>query len=790
LTKKKSPHFVGQLQHFQYARQVDPNNPFASQSRSIASALAHIDGLFQSRSLAAKELCIVCRQYDWKVLEDGAGGMEVVEVQQYGEKPALRSSSLPSGSLFDLMNRPNCPICMLIIHLLSPFSIKSLLAWAMDQSLEALVHYQYSMDYQSGDSIAIRIKQRSDYVWRNVGFLEPTPKKMEAGSEQSIIWNSCRLSRHPVLNSSWAQEASLDYSLIRSWLKHCNVSHERCARKHTSTDIHTRIRLVDVVDHKIVHGTLADRYIALSYVWGSTERLRSTTANIAALEKKGELLNRYSSIPRTIQDAMTVVARLGERFLWVDSLCIVQDDRSEKHGQIAKMDLIYSAAYVTIVQHSGSDSSAGLPGIRPGSRSLIATKAHVEDFVMMACANHSVPGVLRSSIHSTRGWTLQEVLLSSRCLHFFDKHLTFVCAEEYAQDWISRQQDEKSGEIIRKRVLSPHLLWQMNPLSLAGAELPNLNPKIVEWLRHFETYARVLTDYTSRHLSYDSDILHAFHGLGVALGRLTGSARLHFGLPSSSFDFALLWVNFGEGGRRNDNRMPSWTWAAWAGPSTYNICRVTGDPSTPVVLNSFVKAFYMVENGTSVEVERRTTTSRNQEIAVKATPYFKERQRTLEPPFDLEHTRNWPEGCLHFWAEEASMDQFNIQISVDQIAFLNLQNPPTCCGILALPLALQAAVVSKDEDLSDYSLVLMSETSEPLQSSTFRKQPGLRKDPTRDEWHFPIEYSDGRRIRHVWYFNLLLVKKNGFFVERVAFGQIHMLSWLRAARRRRYIRII
>lgn len=665
----------------------------------------------------------------------------------------------------------------------------------MDQSLEVLLHYQYSMDYQSGDSIAIRIKQRSDYVWRNVGFLEPMTKKMKEGTESSIIWNSCRLSRSPALNSSWAQESSLDYSLIRSWLKHCNDSHERCARKHTNADIHTRIRLVDVVDHKIVHGTLADRYIALSYVWGSTERLRSTTANIAALEQKGELLNRYSSIPRTIQDAMTAVAMLGERFLWVDSLCIVQDDRNEKHGQIAKMDLIYSAAYVTIVQHSGSDSSAGLPGIRPGSRSLIATKAHVEDFVMMACANHSVPGVLRSSIHATRGWTLQEVLLSTRCLHFFDKHLTFVCAEEYAQDWISRHQDEKSGEMIRKRVLSPHLLWQMNPLSLAGADLPNLNPRIVEWLRHFETYARVLTDYTSRHLSFDSDILHAFHGLGTALGRLTRSARLHFGLPSASFDFALLWINFGAGRRRNDsarNRMPSWTWAAWAGASTYNICRVSGDPSAPVVLNSFVKAFFMVEGGRSVEVERRAAPPQAQghDVVVKATPYFRARQQAVEPPFDLERTRGWPEGCLHFWAEEAGMDQFNIEISVDETASLHLVNPPAFCGMLALPPNLQSAIASKDEDLSDYSLVLMSETSEALPSWTFRKQPGLRKDPTRDEWHFPIEYSDGRRIRHVWYFNLLLVRKAGAFVERVAFAQIHLLSWLRATRRRKYIRII
>jgi hypothetical protein len=383
--------------------------------------------------------------------------------------------------------------------------------------------------------------------------------------------------------------------------------------------------------------------------------------------------------------------------------------------------------------------------------------------------------------------------LSTRCLHFFEKHLTFVCAEEYAQDWISRHQDEKSGEIIRKRRLSPHLLWQMNPLSLAGAQLPNLNPTIVEWLRYFETYARILTDYTSRHLSYESDILHAFHGLGVEIGRLTKSKRLHFGLPSSSFDFALLWVNFGSGQRRKDtprSRMPSWSWAAWSGASTYNICRVNGDPSTPVVLNSYVKTFYIVENGKSIEVERQKLASQSQETMIKCTPYFKARQLAVEPPIDLEQSRNWPEGCLHFWAEEADMNQFAIEISVDQIAFLYLQNPSTCCGVLALPPILQSAIASKELDMSDYSLVLMSECSEALPGWTFRKQPSIRKDLTRDEYHFPIEYFDGTRIRHVWYFNLLLVNRSGGFGERIAFGQIHMLSWLRAERRRRYIRII
>jgi hypothetical protein len=59
---------------------------------------------------------------------------------------------------------------------------------------------------------------------------------------------------------------------------------------------------------------------------------------------------------------------IGERYLWVDSLCIVQDDPQEKHGQIANMDAIYGNAILTINAAAGQDANAGLPGVRPLSR--------------------------------------------------------------------------------------------------------------------------------------------------------------------------------------------------------------------------------------------------------------------------------------------------------------------------------------------------------------------------------------------------------------------------------------
>jgi hypothetical protein len=241
-----------------------------------------------------------------------------------------------------------------------------------------------------------------DYQRRKDARHQPTTKEAEEALEQSLVWESTDLSKKKLMNSSWVRTTDIDCALVNYWLRRCNEYHQHChvTRSQGRKDI--AIRLIDVVDQCIVNGTLANRYFALSYVWGGIERLEATRENIATLEQKGALFARSSSLPRFVLHAMAFVARLNQRYLWVDSLCIVQDDHVEKHDQIGFMHEIYTAAYATIVQHSGCDADAGLPGVREGSPSLIATKTHVGNHILMAKANYATPNVLRSSVHSTR----------------------------------------------------------------------------------------------------------------------------------------------------------------------------------------------------------------------------------------------------------------------------------------------------------------------------------------------------------------------------------------------------
>ena len=132
------------------------------------------------------------------------------------------------------------------------------------------------------------------------------------------------------------------------------------------------IRLIDTKNQCIVSRRLLDSsthqdYVALSYVWGDVEQLYVPAGEAySVLTKKGALLDLKP--PKTVMDAMQLIQQLGLRYLWVDALCIKQDDFSDKEEQIARMGSVFQSALFTIIAGSGSDCDAGLPGIRPGTR--------------------------------------------------------------------------------------------------------------------------------------------------------------------------------------------------------------------------------------------------------------------------------------------------------------------------------------------------------------------------------------------------------------------------------------
>jgi hypothetical protein len=126
-----------------------------------------------------------------------------------------------------------------------------------------------------------------------------------------------------VLSLQW-----IDLELPKLWKHTCNTLHaDLCKGFHHG--VLSRIRpkwLVDVGRECVIPALENCSYIALSYVWGNQPTLKATAANMSQLQRVGALSNM--PIPKTIQDAMGVVGLLEEIYLWVDTLCIIQDNES------------------------------------------------------------------------------------------------------------------------------------------------------------------------------------------------------------------------------------------------------------------------------------------------------------------------------------------------------------------------------------------------------------------------------------------------------------------------------
>ncbi len=153
-------------------------------------------------------------------------------------------------------------------------------------------------------------------------------------------------------------------------------------------DLLPSLLFVDVVDKCLARLPFGGKYVALSYVWGSCNTLWTSTTTLDALMQPSSLAAIQGRLPKTIKDAMALVEGIKERYLWVDSLCVVQDDHHIRKLAVANMDLVYINSLVTIIAAAGSDANAGLPGLRPGTRATTQKRAVIAPGLEMVVPHH------------------------------------------------------------------------------------------------------------------------------------------------------------------------------------------------------------------------------------------------------------------------------------------------------------------------------------------------------------------------------------------------------------------
>ncbi len=285
-------------------------------------------------------------------------------------------------------------------------------------------------------SYTVRHLEEMD-VYRKMYWLELTFEHWE-GIEQLLETRN--------LSNNTGSVCSLQQ--LSTWYMDCFQNHELCKRKSPST-FYRPTRLLDISrvgEQDTVHLVNSadvvcnEPYMTLSHCWGDTKPLRHTAQTKSKLES-GIALGEF---PKTFQNATTAAQTMHCRYLWIDSLCIVQDDWKDWQVEAAQMDRVYSNSALNIAATGSTNSLGGLffardpSDIKPCKFNPKSKGAKVPEHALLITPHRLWEQMLEKQPMRSRGWCFQERMLSCRMVDFTSKQLMWRCHELVACETFPR----------------------------------------------------------------------------------------------------------------------------------------------------------------------------------------------------------------------------------------------------------------------------------------------------------------------------------------------------------------
>ncbi|KAH7348987.1 heterokaryon incompatibility protein-domain-containing protein [Rhexocercosporidium sp. MPI-PUGE-AT-0058] len=377
--------------------------------------------------------------------------------------------------------------------------------------------------------------------------------------------------------------SQVDFELIGKWISCCDRHHinveasssvpegfnEACSIREGEVNERLNIRLIDVHLGRIVWAPHPCKYAALSYVWGSGVQQKLNSDNEGRLTSNGALFDEATRPSKSISDAILLCKELGIHYLWVDALCILQDNDADKKEQIGMMGLIYGSAFLTIVAAAGSHANAGLPGVRPNTRKAFQVSVSIHGIQLITTVRSPLED-LKLSKWSSRGWTLQEQALSRRVLVFTDELVFMRCPKAIFREDIIVE-DPRGGVLEEEGQIDGIILGIQDHLEESRRQKvekeiwgEDLFESCGFWGRTvnaWQIYRTLTADLATREFTYPKDVLDAFSGISKILEPTLG--ELWWGLPILEFVNSWCWHTDGKCSRRGENGFPSWSWAGW-----------------------------------------------------------------------------------------------------------------------------------------------------------------------------------------------------------------------------------
>lgn len=362
------------------------------------------------------------------------------------------------------------------------------------------------------------------------------------------------------------------YATIHAWLEAC-AGHPNCRSPEAVLlpkriieipgDASKPLRLLG--NHKV-----RDCYVILSHCWGKAGIAKLTTSLLNQYEKEIPL----QALPRTFKDAIAITRRLGYRYIWIDALCIIQDDAEDWADEAPKMGQYYGQSALMICATIAHNSSKGIlrnrdvvhsPALGKGGKHRLrrAFQDYIEDDI-------------DKSVLQSRAWTAQERILAPRILHYAERRIIWECAGGI---WCENRSsiDAKALYLQRNVYNFDKTIFQTSiakswDLEQRNTPKDSLSPYIAEASIHTPLFADIsqrnyawqqcIHNYGTRNLTYPSDKLPAVSGVAKVLNHDGALGQYLAGLWSQFLGIGLARYRFTVHIYHKKYRAPSWSWAS------------------------------------------------------------------------------------------------------------------------------------------------------------------------------------------------------------------------------------
>ena len=343
--------------------------------------------------------------------------------------------------------------------------------------------------------------------------------------------------------------------LLNSWFRKCLAEHDDCRTSlsggqiddHIDVELPTRLVYVGNQENKeeprlVITRGQRGTYTALSHCWGPPKQHECMTFQRTLQEN--QIAISFEKMPKNFQDAVIASRALGIQYVWIDSLCIVQDDPQDWAAEACRMCLVYQNAAITLAATDSKDSKGGLfhkPKMNetvdlPYTR-IDQSQKIVGCFQLSVWDRPKAMALVQAPL-CKRAWVTQEWALSRRLIHFQQTGLVWTC------------------RTFAEGIHNQGIFKSLNYLN---------NDWKAEW-------SSTVHWYTGRGLTYQKDKLAALQGLADELGNLDDTDKYIYGLWLKGLPDQLLWTNNTSRYKPIDeliSSVPSWSWAITEGNITF-----------------------------------------------------------------------------------------------------------------------------------------------------------------------------------------------------------------------------